>query len=41
MQQKELKILGPLSKIWQEIEDYTQCKTSRVEIVLCEFKEFI
>ena len=30
MQQKVLNDLGPLSKIWQKIEDSTQCKTDRV-----------
>ena len=39
MQQKVLNVLGPLSKIWQKIEDSTQCKTDRVEIDLGEFKE--
>ena len=29
-------MLGPLSKIWQKIEDSTQCKTDRVEIELTE-----
>ena len=38
MQQKVLNVLGPLSKIWQKIEDSTQCKTDRVEIDLGEFK---
>ena len=33
--------MGPLSKIWQKIEDSTQCKTDRVEIDLGEFKELI
>ena len=28
-----------MSKIWQKIEDSTQCRTDRVEIDLCEFKE--
>ena len=32
MQQKVLNVLGRLSKIWQEIEDSSQCKTDRVEI---------
>ena len=39
MQQKILNVLGHLSKIWQKIEDSTHCKTDRVEIVLCQFKE--
>ena len=39
MQQKLLNVLGPLSKIWQKIKDSTQCKTDRVEIDLCQFKE--
>ena len=39
MQQKELNVLGPLSKIWQKTEDSTQCKTDKVEIDLGEFKE--
>ena len=39
MQQKVLNALGPLSKIWQKIEDSTQCKTDSVEINLVEFKE--
>ena len=39
MQQKLLNVLVPLSKIWQEIEDSTPCKTDRVEIDLREFKE--
>ena len=39
MQQKLLHVLGPLSKIWQKIKDSTQCKTDRVEIDLCKFKE--
>ena len=39
IQQKVLNALGPLSKIWQKIEDSTQCKTDRVEIDLGEFKE--
>ena len=39
MQQKVINVLGPLSKIWQKIEDSTQCKTERVEINLGEFKE--
>ena len=39
MQQKVLNVLGPLSKIWQKIENSTQCKTDRVEIDLFEFKE--
>ena len=30
MQQKVLNDLGSLSKIWQKIEDSTQCKTDRV-----------
>lgn len=38
---KILNALGPLSQIFQEVEDSTQCITSRVEIVLREFKEFI
>ena len=40
MQQKLLNVLVPLSKIWQEIEDSTPCKTDRVETDLREFKEF-
>ena len=39
MQQKVLNALGPLSKIWQKIEDSTQCKTDRVDTDLGEFKE--
>ena len=39
MQQKLLNVLGPLSKNWQKIEDSTQCKTDRIEIGLCQFKE--
>ena len=39
MQQKVLDVLGPMSKIWQKIEDSTQCRTDRVEIDLCGFKE--
>ena len=39
MQQKVLNVLGPLSKLWEKIEDSTQCKTDSVEIDLCEFKE--
>ena len=39
MQQKVINVLGPLSKIWQKIEDSTQYKTERVEIDLGEFKE--
>ena len=39
LQQKVLNVLGPLSKIWQKIEGSTQCKTDRIEIDLCEFKE--
>ena len=39
MQQKVLNVLGPMSKTWQKIEDSTQCRTDRVEIDLCEFKE--
>ena len=39
IQQKVLNVLGPLSKIWQNIENSTQCKTGRVKIDLCEFKE--
>ena len=39
MQQKIVNVLGPLSKIWQKIEDSTHCKTDRVEIDLCQFKE--
>ena len=39
MQQKLLNVLGPLSKNWQKIEDSTQCKTDRIEIDLCQFKE--
>ena len=38
IQQKVLNVLGPLSIIWQKI-DSTQCKTDRVEIDLCGFKE--
>ena len=34
MQQKVLNVLGPLSKIWQKIEDSVQCKTDRVAIDL-------
>ena len=30
-QQKVLNVLGPMSKIWQKIEDSTQCRTDRVE----------
>ena len=29
----------PLYKSWPKIEDFTLCKTNRVEIDLCEFKE--
>ena len=36
MQQKVFNVLGPLPKIWQKIEDSTQCKTDRVEIELTE-----
>ena len=39
MQQKVLYVLGPLSKIWQKIEDSTQCKTDRVDTDLGEFEE--
>ena len=39
MQQKVLNVLGPLSKIWQKIEDSTQYKTGKVEIDLFQFKE--
>ena len=39
MQQKVLNVLGPMPKTWQKIEDSTQCRTDRVEIDLCEFKE--
>ena len=39
LQQKVLIVQGPISKIWQKIEDSTQCRTDRVEIDLCEFKE--
>ena len=39
LQQKVLNVLGPISKIWQKIEDSTQCRTDRVEIDWCEFKE--
>ena len=39
IQQKVLNVLGPLSKIWLNIENSTQCKTDRVKIDLCEFKE--
>ena len=39
MQRKLLNVLGPLSKIWQKIKDSTQCKTYKVEIDLCQFKE--
>ena len=39
MQQKVLNVWGPLSIIWQKIEDSTPCKTDRIEIELCEFKE--
>ena len=28
-----------MSNIWQKIEDSTQCRTDRVKIDLCEFKE--
>ena len=41
MQQKVLNVLGPLSKIWQKIEDSTQYKTDRVEIDLFQFKELL
>ena len=34
MQLKVLNVLGPMSKIWQKIEDSTQCRTDRVEIDL-------
>ena len=40
MQQKVLDVLGPISKIWQKTEDSTHSRTDRVEIDLCEFKEF-
>ena len=36
MQHKVFNVLGPLPKIWQKIEDSTQCKTDRVEIELTE-----
>ena len=36
---KILNVLDPLSKIWQKVEDSTQCKTDSVEIDLGEFKE--
>ena len=39
MQKKILNALGPISKIWQKIEDSTQFRTDRVEIDLCEFKK--
>ena len=39
MQPKVLNVMSPMSKSWQKIEDSTQCKTDRVEIDLCEFKE--
>ena len=39
MQQKILNFMGPMSKILQKIEDSKHCKTDRVEIDLCEFKE--
>ena len=39
MQQKVLNVLGLMLKIWQKIEDSTQCRTDRVEIDLYEFKE--
>ena len=39
MQQKVLSVLGPMSKIWQKIEDSTQFKTDRVEIDFSEFKK--
>ena len=39
MHRKVLNVLGPISKIWQKIEDSTQCRADRVEIDLCEFKE--
>ena len=32
-------MLGPLSMIWQKIEDSTQCKTDRFEIDFHEFKK--
>ena len=37
--QKVLNVLGPLSKIWQKIDNSIQCKTDRVEKDLREFKE--
>ena len=39
MQQTVLNVLGPMSKMWQKFEDPTQCRTDRVGIDLCEFKE--
>ena len=39
MQQKALNVLGPMSKVWQKIEDSIQCRTDRIEIDLCEFRE--
>ena len=39
MPQKVLNVLGPLSEIWQKIEDSAHCKTDRFEIDLREFKE--
>ena len=39
MQQKLLNVLAPLSNIWQKTEDSIQCKTDRIEIDVCEFKE--
>ena len=38
MHQEVLNVLGPLSKVWEKIEDSTQCKTDTVEIDLSEFK---
>ena len=32
MQQKVLNVLGPMSKIWQKVQGFTQCRTiSRVD----------
>ena len=39
MLQNILNVLGPLSKIWQKIEDFTQCKTDRVDTDLGEFEK--
>ena len=36
---KCINVLGPISKFCEEIERSTRCKTDRVEIDLCEFKE--